>query len=74
MKKLMPKLPVMKARELISRLKKLGFVEKRQKGSHLVLVNENANKQVVVPIPNKDLKTGTMSAILRQAGVGVEEL
>lgn len=70
----MPKLPIVKPKELVKVLKKLGFVEYRQKGSHLVLVHEERNKQVVVPIHNKPLKKGTLAGILRQAEISVEVL
>jgi len=70
----MPKLPVMKPRELVKALQKLGFKEYRQKGSHLIMVNENSNKQVVIPIHNKDLKTGTLAAILRHAEIDISKL
>jgi len=70
----MPKLPIVKPRELVKSLKKLGFVEFRQKGSHLILVNESKNKQVVVPMHNKPLKKGTLASILRQAELRIEEL
>ncbi|VVB56228.1 HicA toxin of bacterial toxin-antitoxin [uncultured archaeon] len=33
----MPKLPVISGKELITALKKVGFVEVRQKGSHISL-------------------------------------
>lgn len=49
----MPKLPVIKPQKLIKILTKLGFIEKRQKGSHLILVNEKRNKQITIPIHNK---------------------
>lgn len=34
----MPKLPVLSGRKLIKLLKKVGFDEVRQKGSHVILV------------------------------------
>ncbi len=70
----MSKLPVLKPKELIKKLSKLGFYKHRQKGSHLIMVHENMNKQVVIPVHNKELKRGTLAAILRQAGVKVGEL
>jgi predicted RNA binding protein YcfA (HicA-like mRNA interferase family) len=70
----MPKLPVLKPKELVKLLKKMGFTERRQKGSHLVLVNEEKNKQVIVPIHNKPLKKGTLAAILRQAEIQIDNL
>lgn len=70
----MPKLPVMRPRELIRALKKLGFLEVRQKGSHLIMVNESENKQLTIPVHNKPLKKGTLASILRQGEISVEDL
>jgi predicted RNA binding protein YcfA (HicA-like mRNA interferase family) len=70
----MPKLPILKSKEIIRVLKKLGFIEYRQKGSHLIMVNEIKNKQVVVPVHNKSLKKGTLASILRQADLSVGDL
>lgn len=70
----MPKLPVLKSKELVKVLKKNGFVEVRQKGSHLVMFNEVKKKIVVIPLHNKPLKKGTMYGICRQAGVDISQL
>ena len=70
----MPKLPVLRPRELVRALQRLGFVEKRQKGSHLIMVHENKNKQITIPIHNKPLKRGTLAAILRQGEIRLEDL
>lgn len=70
----MPRLPILRPKELVKSLKKLGFIEYRQKGSHLILVNEIKNKQVTVPIHNKPLKKGTLKAILRQGEIRIEDL
>jgi len=50
---------------------KLGFSDVRQKGSHLVM--RRADSGCVIPM-HKELKTGTLAGVLRQAGVSVEEL
>jgi len=52
----MPKLPIIRPLELVRILKKLGFIEKRQKGSHLIMLHEKKENQVTVPIHNKPLK------------------
>lgn len=46
----MPKLPVLRPSELIRALKKLGFLEKRQRGSHLIMVHERTNKLITIPV------------------------
>lgn len=70
----MPKLPVLRPRELVRALQRLGFSEKRQKGSHLIMVHEIKNKQITIPIHNKPLKKGTLAAILRQGEIKIDDL
>jgi len=53
---------------------KLGFKAIRQKGSHVILIKESPEKVgCVVPL-HKELKIGTIKAILRQAKLSEEEL
>lgn len=49
-------------------LKKNGWEVKRVAGSHFIMYKEG---QRIVPVPchNKDLKKGTLSAILKQTGL-----
>lgn len=46
---------------------------KRQQGSHIILRRDNPFAQVVVPDHKEFDRRGTLRAILRQAGIGVEE-
>ncbi len=66
----MPSLPRISGREAIRALEKLGFVVKRQRGSHVVL--RRGSVGCVVP-DHKELKTGTLSGVLKQAGISVED-
>jgi predicted RNA binding protein YcfA (HicA-like mRNA interferase family) len=70
----MPKLPPTKPKALVKILKRHGFVEYRQKGSHLIMVHQERNKQVVIPMHNKELKKGTLASILRQCEVPAQDL
>ena len=64
----------LKSREVVSVLKKLGFRERRQTGSHLIFRHDQTGKIIPVPIHgNKDAKTGTLRSIIRQSGVSLEE-
>ena len=55
---------------LIKLLEKNGFLFKRSKGSHQIFYNATNNTTVIVPIHgNKDIKKGTLLAILKQAGI-----
>ena len=58
----------MTPREMISLLKKNGFVEISQNGSHIKMRNEETGKQTTVPYHSKSLKKGLEQAILKQAG------
>lgn len=66
----MPKLPVVSGAEVIRALTRLGFEVVRQRGSHVIL----RSGQMGCVVPNhRELKTGTLSGILKQAGVSVED-
>lgn len=70
----MPKLPVLTPKQLVKKLKKLGFIEHHQVGSHLTLKHPQLNTRAVVPMHLKDLKKGTLSAILREANIDRHQL
>lgn len=67
----MPKLPRISGKECVAALTRMGFVLVRQRGSHLVL--RRGSDGCVVP-NHKEIRTGTLSGILKQANVSVEEL
>ncbi|MEO2151654.1 MAG: type II toxin-antitoxin system HicA family toxin [Thermococcus sp.] len=58
--------------ELIKALQKLNYKPVRQKGRHVVLVNDSG-KMVVVPL-HKRLKTGLLKTIMREVGITTAEL
>lgn len=62
----MPKLPVLSGREIVKALERLGFIQVRQRGSHVVM--RCGARGTVVPL-HKEVKTGTLAGILRQAEV-----
>jgi predicted RNA binding protein YcfA (HicA-like mRNA interferase family) len=70
----MPNLPHLSGREIIRALEKLGFVQARQRGSHVVMKKSTAEGSVgcVVPLHN-EVAIGTMHSILKQAKVSAEE-
>lgn len=68
----MTKLPSISGQECVRALEKTGFELKRQHSSHLILRRENPFAQVVVP-NHKELDRGTLRAIIRHAGLSVEE-
>lgn len=70
----MPKLPSISGERVIRALKRAGFVELRQKGSHVSL-EKRVGEQVfktVVPM-HSQLSKGTLSDILKQCGLKLDE-
>jgi predicted RNA binding protein YcfA (HicA-like mRNA interferase family) len=68
----MSKLPGVSGRDCVKALEKIGFYFKRQEGSHIVLRRDDPFLQVVVP-DHRELDRGTLWAIIRQAGISVDE-
>jgi len=66
----MPKLPRVSGAEAVRALERLGFAVARQRGSHIVM--RRGSSGCVVP-NHRELKTGTLSGVLKQAGVSVED-
>jgi predicted RNA binding protein YcfA (HicA-like mRNA interferase family) len=70
----MPKLPVIKDRELIRVLHRLGFFEHPERGtSHLVFKHPDGRRTTVARHPGKDIPRGTLRAILRDMNISTEE-
>jgi len=68
----MSKLPVLSGHECVKALEKAGFNFQRQKGSHISMIREEPFALVVIP-DHKELDRGTLRAIIRQAGLSLEE-
>ncbi|MCI9094042.1 MAG: type II toxin-antitoxin system HicA family toxin [Coprobacillus sp.] len=59
----------MTAKEMVKFLKKNGFKEIGQRGSHLKMYNSNTNKTTIIPMHKGDLPKGTEQAILKETGL-----
>lgn len=57
------------SKQMIRLLKKNGFQEVSQNGSHVKMKNEITGKQIIIPYHSKALKKGLEQAILKQAGL-----
>jgi len=69
------RLPRLKCEELVRVLKKLGFEERPQKGSHLHLFHPITKKRTTVPMhKGREIPIGTLKAILRDAELDTETL
>jgi predicted RNA binding protein YcfA (HicA-like mRNA interferase family) len=66
-------LPQVSGREVVAALAKIGYERDRQKGSHIVLrQTAHPYRRLVVP-DHKEIAKGTLRAIIKQAGLTVEE-
>ncbi len=70
----MPKLPSLTARKVVRALKHAGFVEDRQKGSHLILIHPDSRARTVVPVhAGRTIKEPLLRAIVRDARLTIAE-
>jgi predicted RNA binding protein YcfA (HicA-like mRNA interferase family) len=70
----MSALPSLTARKVVRALKRAGFVEERQKGSHLVLIHPETKVRTVVPVHSgRTIKEPLLRAIVRDANLSVGE-
>ena len=67
-----PRLPSIKPKEFIRRIKKHGFKIDHKTGSHITLIDGYGHR-IVVPYHVKDMKRGLLFGLIKQAGLTVEE-
>lgn len=68
----MSKLPSISGKECIKVLEKIGFYQKRQEGSHIIMRRDKPFAQVVVP-NHSEVAKGTLRAIIRDLELSIEE-
>ncbi|MEX2242620.1 MAG: type II toxin-antitoxin system HicA family toxin [Fimbriimonadaceae bacterium] len=68
----MSHLPRISGRECRRALEAVGFVFDRQKGSHVTLVRKEPFAAVTIP-DHRELDAGTLRAVIRGAGLSVDE-
>ena len=69
----MARLPVISGRRVVRALEKAGYELDRQRGSHMVLRHSQPpHRRIVVP-DHREVARGTLRAILRSAGLSVDE-
>jgi predicted RNA binding protein YcfA (HicA-like mRNA interferase family) len=66
------KLPSISGKECIKALEKIGFYQKRQESSHIIMRRDEPFAQVVVP-DHSEIAKGTLRAIIRDIELSVEE-
>jgi predicted RNA binding protein YcfA (HicA-like mRNA interferase family) len=68
----MSTIPRISGRDCVKVLLKVGFIIRRQQGSHIILRRAEPFSQLVVP-DHKELDRGTLRSIIRQAELTVEQ-
>ena len=68
----MSKLPSISGKECIQALEKIGFYQKRQESSHMIMRRDEPFAQVVVP-NHSEIAKGTLRAIIRDLELSIEE-
>jgi predicted RNA binding protein YcfA (HicA-like mRNA interferase family) len=64
------KLRVFSGNQVCSILARHGFLEVRQRGSHVVMQKRLPDTTVTIPVPNHaELRIGTLQSIIRQSGI-----
>jgi len=57
-------------KEVCEVLLRHGFVQVRQRGSHIIMQKQEGERTTTVPVPNhKELRAGTLRSIVRQSGL-----
>jgi predicted RNA binding protein YcfA (HicA-like mRNA interferase family) len=70
----MSRLPVVSGQGLCKALQKIGYSMDHQTGSHIILRNQEPPYRRLTAPNHKEISKGTIRAIIRQAGLTVEEL
>jgi predicted RNA binding protein YcfA (HicA-like mRNA interferase family) len=65
-------LPRISGRDCVAALSRAGFQQIRQRGSHIIVRRDTPFSQLTVP-DHRELDRGTLRAIIRQAGMTVEQ-
>lgn len=69
----MPKLPVIKAKELLKLLLKNGFYKYHQVGSHIQLKHADGRRTTISYHPSKEIRRGTLKGIITDLDMSAEE-
>ncbi|MCX6693024.1 MAG: type II toxin-antitoxin system HicA family toxin [Methanomicrobiales archaeon] len=66
----MGKLGILSGKQVCAILERHGFLEVRQRGSHIVMQKHFSDTTITVPVPNyAELRIGTLLSIIRQSGI-----
>lgn len=66
----MGKLRILSGKQVCDILSRHGFLEVRQRGSHIIMQKQFPDTTLTVPVPNHtELRMGPLQSIIRQCGV-----
>jgi predicted RNA binding protein YcfA (HicA-like mRNA interferase family) len=68
----MPEVPVLRPKEVIRTLRKLGWEVARQRGSHIILTKEGNIASLSIP-NHPEVARGTLRSLISRAGLTVDE-
>ena len=70
----MGKLRILSGKQVCDILEKHGFIQVRQRGSHVVMQKQLPDTTITVPVPNhSEIRIGTLQSIIRQSGLNKSE-
>lgn len=70
----MGKLRILSGQEICAILARHGFVEVRQRGSHVIMQKQLEETTITVPVPNhSEIRIGTLQSIIRRSGISRTE-
>ncbi|MBI4079149.1 MAG: type II toxin-antitoxin system HicA family toxin [Candidatus Levybacteria bacterium] len=70
----MPKIPVVKPKEVVKALQKKGFITDHISGSHYIMYNTDKTLRATIAYHNKPIKRKTLMSILKSAEISIDEL
>jgi len=68
----MTKIPNISGKMCVKALAKIGYYQKRQEGSHIILRKDDPFSQIVVP-NHKNIAKGTLRTIIKSADLTIDE-
>ncbi len=68
----MPPLPVISGERAVKIFEKAGWRKDRQRGSHVILIKPHHQASLSIPM-HRQVAAGTLRALIRLAGMTVEE-
>ncbi len=68
----MPPLPVLSGREVVKAFETLGWYVVRQRGSHVIMVNDSHGATLSIP-QHRTVARGTLRSLIRVAKISVAE-